>query len=270
MNDPRLEPFEAAILHAVGNATAARDLGLMLHLAPDEPGETILRSLRDGLVDGVLIGTSAVRTWADDLIDSDLPTVLIGTHPSRLDVIGVDVENVWSSASVVRHLFEQGCERVGCITGRLDRAAGVDRAAGYRLAHREDGRPIEEQLLVHGDFSRRSGSAAAAELLDLGVDGIFASNDDMAIGAIWTARQRGLSVPDDLLVAGFDGITVGDDIVDDGDQRALTTIVQPYAELADVSLDLLDRLIRGDVVESVVLESHLAIGASTTRARRNR
>src|SRR5258705_13209873 len=99
--------------HAVGRAATRRDHALMLHLAAEEPGDTIHPSLRDGLIDGLLISAVAIgHSWVEDLLDAELPTVLIGTHPTRLDVGGVDVENVESAATAVGHLFEQGCTRV--------------------------------------------------------------------------------------------------------------------------------------------------------------
>jgi LacI family transcriptional regulator len=202
----RVDPYGASMTHAVGRAATSLDHGLMLHLAAEEPGDTVHHILRDGLIDGLLISTVAIgHSWVEDLLDATLPTVLIGTHPTRPDVGGVDVENVESAAAAVAHLFEQGCRRVATITGPLQRADARLRVEGYRLAHRRSGRQIDESLVLAGDFNRKSGSIAAQQVMALGADGLFAANDEMAQGAMWTFSRAGVSVPDDIAVIGFDG-----------------------------------------------------------------
>lgn len=258
--DLRVDPYGAAMTHAVGRATSDRDLGLMLHLATDEPGQTVNHILRDGLIDGLLISTVAVGSWADELLDAPLPAVLIGTHPSRTDIVSVDAENTESAAAAVEHLFGQGCDRVGCITGRLERADARARLDGYRLAHERAGRPVDESLVAEGRFTRVSGVGAARELLDRGVDGIFASNDEMAVGAIRTAAERGVAVPDDLLVVGFDG-TAHDDLV----EPTVTSVAQPFDEIARTAVDLLERVVSGEQVPSVAIAPELVIGTSSVR-----
>jgi LacI family transcriptional regulator len=258
-SDLRIDPYGAAMTHAVSRAAVERDLGLMLYLATAEPGRTVHHILRDGLIDGLLISTVAVGSWVDELFDTSLPTVLIGTHPTRDDVLGVDVENLESSALAVTHLLEQGCERVGCIAGRSDRADARARLAGYRLAHERAGRRIDESLVAQGDFTRVSGLDAGEALLDRDVDGIFASNDEMAVGAIWAAAKRGRSVPGDLLVVGFDG-TAYDDLV----EPTITSIAQPFDEIATTAVDLLERLVAGDQdLASVTITPELVVGASS-------
>lgn len=261
-SDLRIDPYGAAMTHAVSRAAVHRDLGLMLYLATDEPGRTVHHILRDGLIDGLLISTVAVGSWVDELFDTSLPTVLIGTHPNRADVLGVDVENLESSALAVHHLFDQGCDRIGCIAGRSDRADARARLAGYRLAHERAGRPVDETLVVQGDFTRVSGLDAGATLLDRGVDGVYACNDEMAVGAIWAAARRGCTVPGDLLVVGFDG-TAFDDLV----EPTITSVAQPFDEIATVAVDLLDRLVGGAPdLTSVTITPELVLGTSSRRS----
>lgn len=260
--DLRIDPYGAAMTHAVSRAAVDRDLGLMLYLATAEPGRTVHHILRDGLIDGLLISTVAVGSWVDDLFDASLPTVLIGTHPTRDDVLGVDVENVESAACAVGHLMAQGCERIGCITGRPDRADAQARLVGYRLAHERAGRCVDESLIASGDFTRMSGLVAGADLVERGVDGIFATNDEMAVGAIWAATKRGRSVPGDVLVVGFDG-TGYDDLV----EPTLTSMVQPFDEIATTGVDLLDRLVGGATdLAPVTITPELVLGTSSHRS----
>ena len=257
--DLRVDPYGAAVTHAVGRATAALDLGLMLHLVTDEPGATLHHILSDGLIDGLLVSSVAVGTWVDDLFDSELPLVLIGTHPTRSDVVSVDVENLESAAMAVGHLFEQGCERVGCITGPLDRADARDRVAGYRLAHERAGRVVDERLIAIGNFDRLSGATAGPALFAAGVDGIFASNDEMAVGAMWSGARRGIRVPDDVMVVGFDGTAIDEFI-----EPSLTSVVQPFDRIAGTAVSALAAIVHGHTdVRSTAIAPELVRGGST-------
>ncbi|MGD9703756.1 MAG: LacI family DNA-binding transcriptional regulator [Acidimicrobiia bacterium] len=260
--DLRIDPYGASVTHAVGRAANAADQGLMLHLAADEPGGHVQRILRDGLIDGALVSAIGIGTaWIDELLASDLPTLLIGTHPSRRDVDAVDVENFESSVVAVEHLFEQGCARVGFIAGLLGRADARERLRGYRTAHERHGRLIDERLIAAGDFRRGSGSRCARELIEVGVDGIFASNDDMALGALWAMAHLGVRVPDDVAVVGFDG-TSADEFL----EISLTSVVQPFDAIADAAVhQLLTRVADGPRAGLVLLPPELRIGGSSRR-----
>ncbi len=262
-DDLRVDPYGAAITHAVGRAASALDLGLMLHLAADEPGATVHHILRDGLIDGLLISSVAVgMPWVDEIFDSSLPTVLIGTHPVRTGLPSVDVENLESSALATTHLFEQGCHRVGCITGPLDRGDARDRLKGFKLAHERAGRPVDETLIVNGTFVRLSGADAAALLINLDVDGIFSCNDEMAVGAMWMLARRGVRVPDDVMVVGFDGTAIDEFI-----EPSLTSVVQPIDKIAKAAVDKLIALVQGHAdTSSVAIIPELVRGGSSDRS----
>lgn len=260
--DLKVDPYGAAIMHAVGRAAAAADLGMMLHLATEEPGATVHHILRDGMIDGLLISSVAIGSWVDELFDAALPTVLIGTHPYRDDVLSVDTENVESSATAVAHLFEQGCERVGCVTGPLDRADAQARVRGYRLAHARAGRRVDEELVIPGDFTRRSGHVAASRSFDAGVDGLFCSNDEMAVGALLAAAHRGIDVPGDVGIVGFDG-TAWDELI----EPTLSSVVQPFDALAAAAVEMLSRIVEGESVgQSVEIAATLRVGDSSSRS----
>lgn len=260
-DDLRVDPYGAAMTHAVGRAAADRDLGMMLHLAAEEPGQTVHHILRDGLIDGLVISSVAIGGWVDELFDSAIPTVLLGSHPSRDDILSVDVENVESTVTAVSHLFDEGCVRVGCIAGPLDRADARARLEGYRLAHERAGRPIDDNLIAKGDFGRLSGTTAGDELYAKGVDGIFASNDEMAVGAIWTGTRAGIRIPDDVAVVGFDG-TAFDEFI----EPTVSSVAQPFDKLARTAVDLLSALVRGDAdLESVSIVPELVKGGSSNR-----
>jgi LacI family transcriptional regulator len=267
-DDLLVDPYGAALTHAVGRAAARADLGLMLHLVPDEPGRTVHHILRDGLLDGLVISSVALgRPWVDDLLASTMPAVMIGRHPRRDDLVTVDVENVRSSARAVTHLFDQGCQRVGTITGPLDRVDARQRLEGYRLAHAEAGRAIDETIVVTGTFDRGSAPGAAAELIERGVDGIFAANDEMAIGALWACTALAVRVPEQVAVVGFDGTGSG---LDTHGVVTLTSVVQPFERLAGEALALLAAQVEGRLdrraAHHVEIDPELTIGGTSQRS----
>lgn len=261
----RVDPYGASITHAVGRAATRHDLGLMLHLAEEVPGRTVHHILRDGLIDGLVISSVALgRPWVDELLDSSLPTVLIGRHPRRTDLASVDVENVESSAAATTHLFDQGCERVGTITGPLGRVDARQRLDGYRLAHERAGRVVDESLVVEGDFRRGSAVEAARVLVGRGVDGIVAGNDEMAIGAMWACTALGVSIPGDVAVVGFDGTGSG---LDTHGDVTLSSVVQPFDRLADTAVAMLNDIVEGrQVAGAVSIAPDLVVGGSSVRS----
>jgi DNA-binding LacI/PurR family transcriptional regulator len=160
-DDLRVDPYAASLSHAVARSAARADLGLMLHVVASEPGRTVAHILRDGLLDGLVISSVAIgHPWVDELLDSSMPAVLIGRHPHRDEFVTVDVENRESSATAVTHLFEQGCRRVGTITGPMSRVDVRQRLDGYRVAHERAGLTVDPSLVIEGDFQRGQRSPA--------------------------------------------------------------------------------------------------------------
>lgn len=266
-DDLRVDPYAASLSHAVARSAARADLGLMLHVVASEPGRTVAHILRDGLLDGLVISSVAIgHPWVDELLDSSMPAVLIGRHPHRDELVTVDVENRESSAAAVAHLFEQGCRRVGTITGPMSRVDVRQRLDGYRLAHERAGLTVDPGLVVEGDFQRGSGPGAAALLIERGVDGIFVGNDEMAIGAMWACTALSVRVPHDVAIVGFDGTGSG---LDTHGEVALTSVVQPFAALASTALDLLADQVAGTLhrrrAHHVEIAPDLSIGASSVR-----
>ena len=137
---------------------------------------------------------------------------------------------------MTRHLLSLGHRRIGLIAGHRDYATSRQRQAGYAAALAEAGVRQDAALILPGDYDFASGSAAAERLLALpdAPTAIFAASDDMAAGALAAAHRRGLSLPEDLSVAGF-----GDDALAGYVWPPLTTIRQPVRKLAWAAADLL-------------------------------
>src|SRR5581483_6691204 len=151
----------------------------------------------------------------------------------------------------MRHLLGLGHRRIAAITGPDGWVATEDRRRGYHSALAAAGILPDPALEIESDFEIGGGARAAAQLLDLPTPptAIFAFNDNLAIGAIQEARARGMHVPEDLSVVGFDdsehAIIVS---------PALTTVRQPLAEMGRTAVSLLTRLIDHQRFETLHIE----------------
>lgn len=165
-------------------------------------------------------------------------TISSRLRQSRADV-GFDERR--AAAEIVSHLVALGHRRIGHIAGLQGHGARTWRLNGYRDALRRAGIAYDESLVVNGDFAFASGMAGAKALLDLPSPptAIFAANDDMACGVMREAYARGLAIPGDLSVCGFDG-TPASQLVSPG----LTTVHQPCRELGRLAVENVLRSIR--------------------------
>ena len=170
------------------------------------------------------------------------------------------------SKQATEHLLELGHRRIGVIAGSPGWYATEERMIGFRGALAASGILQAPELIVYSDWRTPRGIEAAEQLLSLPEPptAIFGFNDNVAIGALIAARRRGLSVPDDLSVVGFDD-TFQAAIV----TPPLTSVRQPLAELGRMGVSLLTRLIDGQRVDAVRLElsTTLVVRESTAPPR---
>ena len=173
-----------------------------------------------------------------DELDIRYSTISSKLRQSRIDV-GFDERR--AAAEMVGHLISLGHRRIGHVAGLKGHGAHAWRLSGYRDALRKAGIAYDESLVVEGDFAFASGVAGARALLDRRrpPTAIFAANDDMACGVMRVAYERGLAVPDDLSVCGFDDTPVSQLI-----SPGLTTVRQPCRELGCLAVESVLQSIR--------------------------
>lgn len=186
----------------------------------------------------------------------------------------VDGDNVGGARTAVAHLIALGHRRIACVTGAAGLVSTRHRLEGYRQAMAAAGLPVDERWIVDGESTKAGGRRAMENLLAMGLGrdaeaptAVFAANDVMAIGALLAAREAGLRVPDDVSIAGFDGIPMAE-VVD----PPLTTVQQPIYELgrklADVILTLLEAERRKEApVLQEIVPCRLVVRGSTAPLR---
>jgi DNA-binding LacI/PurR family transcriptional regulator len=207
--DPHLlfeDPYFSQLLQGITDHLAEQGAGMMMWLGNRTKEETLDHVLGMSFLDGVIVSASTLDDpVVDGLLASGLPTVLVGHRRADRTASYVDIDNEQAADAITTHLVSLGRTRVGHITGTRGTVAGEDRLAGYRRAMRRAGLS-DDGLIADGDFNVASGVTAAAKLLDHGIDAIFCANDATAAGALETIRARGLQVPDDVALAGFDDL----------------------------------------------------------------
>jgi LacI family transcriptional regulator len=228
-----------------GLAQAARsNVQFVVEQSDDEDGEVEAanRLVKQG-IDGVVLPPplcdSAVVHGI--LVDAGIPAVAVATGRPAADMSAVSIDDHRAAYEMTRHLATLGHRRIGFIIGNPNQTASTRRLEGYRDAMIDAGLAVDEELIQQGFFTYRSGLDATERLLELkdAPSAVFASNDDMAAAAVAIAHRRGLDVPSDLTVVGFDDTALATTIWPE-----LTTIRQPISDMSRAAVEMLVQAIR--------------------------
>jgi DNA-binding LacI/PurR family transcriptional regulator len=177
----------------------------------------------------------------------------------------IRIDHRAASAEVTKHLVDLGHRRIAHIAGSKAAGSTEQRLAGYKDALSAAGIAFDEALVVQGAFSMQSGADAMEQLLALDEPptGVFAGNDEMAFGAVKTARAHGLSVPEDLSMVGFDDQTTAAFY-----NPPLTTIHTPCREIGRRATQALVEQIAGrEVTPEMLVPTKLVVRDSTAAPR---
>jgi LacI family transcriptional regulator len=262
--------YFAAILGGASEALYEQEMRAVLctTLHEHEREVSLMERLIDGATDGAIIllpeesseELRALQAHGYPFVVADPRDVLEDGIPA------VSAAHSAGAKAAVEHLLELGHRRIALITGPRGWLSTEERLSGYQTALAAAGVMPLPALVAEGDFKLTGGRAAAARLLDLErpPTAIFASNDNMALGVMQIARDRGLRVPEDLSVVGFDDSESAGIVT-----PALTTVRQPLAELGRIAVSLLTRLIEGQRVEALRIElaTRLVVRESTSSPR---
>ena len=203
-----------------------------------------IQRLIAGGVDGVIL--PAPLCDSEDALkavaDANIPAVLVTSGRPAPGFSAVSINDFEAARAMTRHLLSLGHRRVGFINGHPGHTASAQRFRGYIEGMREAGMEVGTDQVAQGFFTYRSGLDAAERLLSNGWNptAIFASNDDMAAATMAVAHRRGLDVPGDIAVAGFDDTPFATMVWPE-----LTTVRRPISDMAREAVRLLIEHIRG-------------------------
>jgi len=262
-------PFFSQILQGIEDAALRAGYAVLVgDTQHDEQREEgYARMLKRREADGLIFLGHRLPKEAAALVRAAAPAcapVVNGCEFSpKLGIPGVHIDNAKAAAEAMAHLYSLGHRRIGIVTGPLVSPLSRDRLRGATLQARRAGAG-RGLMVVQGDFSIESGVAAGGRLFRerFAPTAVFCFNDEMAIGVLNAARQRGLAVPRDVSVVGFDDIRFAQ-----YSEPALTTVAQPMREIGErlvrMILDILERGVSNP--ESITLPHRLVLRATTGR-----
>ncbi len=261
--------YTVEIIRGIDAALQANQYDLLLYSAhtPRAKESTYVTKLTRHLADGLLlILPTYTRSYLDALRQRRFPHVLIDYLSDGEDAPSVATTNYRGAYDAVVYLLELGHRRIGFITGPLGTGCARERLAGYKAALTDHGVVVDPQLIYEGQFFQPQGYQGAHHLLALPdpPTAIFASNDMMAFGVMEAARERGLRLPDDLSIVGFDDIPQASHV-----HPQLTTVRQPLEEMGRRASLLLLHYIEHPTaeVERIELPTELIIRESCQAPR---
>jgi len=202
----------------------------------------LLKEMFQRNVDGFIIAPSQLGSNSDvdeyicELLDQNVPIVFVGNrfNDGKVDFVTSRAQD--GAFDAVNHLISLGHERIGFIGGHYTRGVAVGRWFGYQEALIENQFSIRSEYMVEADLTREAGTEAMLRLLDLPTppSAVITVNDLMAIGAMDACYQRGVAIPDDISLIGFDDIPLASLT-----QPGLTTVAQPAYDLGYKATELL-------------------------------
>jgi LacI family repressor for deo operon, udp, cdd, tsx, nupC, and nupG len=256
--------FFASILRGLEAVAQQRGYGLLIGNSENDPAieETYVSYLRSGKVDGLVL-LSGRLPWPAGSIPANPPPMISVCEEIEmpgLPFIGID--NMAAARLATEHLIAAGHRRIAYVAGPARNILTRQRQEGYAAALAAAGIPLDPALLLPGDFSIESGVQAAADIAGMKEPptAFFCANDEMAIGVIMELTRRGLKVPEDVAVMGFDDIQFSSCT-----NPPLTTVRQPRREIGEEAMGVLLDLIETGTPPSLhrVLPVELIVRGST-------
>ncbi|GAA1721249.1 LacI family DNA-binding transcriptional regulator [Isoptericola hypogeus] len=265
--DPEIiatDSFFARFVAGAESVLATRSMGLLLQVvSTPEQERDAYRSLARGRADAVILTDLLVDDPRPALLaDLRLPAVVVGASPDPAPHPRVLSDDRAAVRDVVDHLVGLGHERIAHVSGPAGYVHGHDRRAAFVDAMAAHG--LDPALVVEGDFSAQSGREATARLLDADdrPSAIVYANDVMAIAGLNHAQSRGVRVPDDLAITGFDDIELAAHLT-----PSLTTVQTDVVSWGRRAAEVLLRHLDGAVPEDAwIAPSRLVVRESTAGA----
>jgi LacI family transcriptional regulator len=249
------------ILQGLDDELAHSDYNLILYTTNRHQGKeaTYVANIMNGAADGLLlVAPFASDPYLEALRQQDFPYVLIDQEDQADQSSVVNATNRRGAYEATQYLIKLGHRRIGFLAGLPQLNSAIERLEGYRSALADSGLTFREEYITRADFMMPQGYEAARKLLDLddAPTAIFAANDLSALGAIDAIRTRGLKIPEDISVIGFDDIP----------QAAvaypkLTTVRQPLNQMGREAVKVLLEHLANPALEirRIVLDTRLII-----------
>ncbi|MGA3092369.1 MAG: LacI family DNA-binding transcriptional regulator [Terriglobales bacterium] len=263
------DPFAAGVVAGIEEAANERGFSVFLANSDANPEREVrvVRSFEERRVDGIIVTSSrAGAIYAPMIAQMRIPIVLLNNqHPSEF-VYSVMIANTTASMEATNYLLELGHRRIAYLGDRNGGQSDSERFAGYRQALDAADEPFRPELVVHGDGKPEGGMRGMVQLLALKQPptAVFCYNDMTALGALRQIHARGLQVPGDISLIGFDDLYIAQYT-----EPPLTTVRQPMRQMGRMAMETLFHLLSGSAsVQSIKVPGELIIRESTAAPKR--
>jgi DNA-binding LacI/PurR family transcriptional regulator len=254
-------PFFTSVVRGIEDVAYANQYSLLLCNSDEDPARESLYVdvLQAERVAGIIISPADENsTSCEPLLRNDVPVTVMDRRLRQFDVDTVLVDNVKGAYQATSHLIRLGHRRIGLIGGPSRITTGRERQEGYEKALTEHGLELNQRLIKIGDFKQDSGYQRACELLEMAdlPTAIFAANNLMTLGALNAIHEKGLNIPQDIAIVGFDDMPWAPSL-----DPPLTAVSQPTYELGCTAANLLLQRIadKGREIVEMKLEPCLII-----------
>lgn len=261
------DPFTGEVVSGIYQSASERGYSVFLADSGADPEreQRVVQSFAEQRVDGILVTSSRVgNLYLPLLSEMRVPILLVNDQHPGAFVHSVMIKNFAGMCLAANHLIGLGHTRIAYIGDNSGYQADKERLGGFRAAHEAAGLPLIEELIVRGDGKPAQGMLAMEKLLPERPTAVCCYNDRTALGALRAIHARGLRVPADISVVGFDDIFLAPYT-----EPPLTTIRQPMRKMGLLAMESLARLMSGVETEiRIEIEPELVLRESTARRSR--
>lgn len=267
------QPFLSSLISGIEITARKSGYNVIIMQSHDSYEEEVsmAKSLYGSRVSGIIcsLAMKTVDTsHFQQFVNNNIPLVFVDRVPKDFNTFRVIIDNYAAGYKATTHLIEQGCTRIGHLTaGSKFGNLYTERMRGYMDALKKHDLPVQEELIVDlKTVTYEESVKASNKLLDLKPppDGIFASGDIMAVGAIQCAKKRGIKVPEELAVIGFNNDPISQ-IIDPN----LSTITHPAEKMGQMSAEIILKSIKSpkkdEVKEITFLNTEVLVRESSKR-----
>jgi DNA-binding LacI/PurR family transcriptional regulator len=256
------DPFFLGMLGSLADALTELGYDMLLSRVDADHLDKMAEVYDTGRARGIIvIGQWGHHDQLNLLASRQVPFVVWGANLPRQLYCSVGSDNVSGGQVATTHLLEQGLKRI-VFLGNAELPEVAQRYQGYLLAHKLNSMPLFEELQVNVSFSAQQAKEGVDRMLDCGLqfDAIFAASDLIAMTAISVLQSRGLRVPADIAVVGYDDIDAAGHF-----HPPVTTVRQSIDTAGNLLVNALSKVINGELVEPILIPTHLVVRESSLR-----
>lgn len=228
---------------------------------------TMFNNRVDGLLVSLAYDTKSLKHF-EPFLKRNIPVVFFDRVIENNNSYSILIDNKQAAYEATQHLIAQGCRRIVHITASSDLDVYTNRLKGYQQALEDNGITYAKGLVLKGNLSLEYGKQAAEAILKMKPrpDGVFVANDNCAVGCMMAFKEKGIRIPEDIAIVGFNNDPVSQVI-----EPNLTTIEYPGSKVGEAAarqlINHLKNVVPADAVNRIVLPSSLIVRASSLKKK---